>query len=369
MKKLLCILSVITVLFTACEKKPDPIPEEPLTLKLSTDSVYCLPIYKDLPALELAWTAGSNHGTGSAIAYTIEMDRTGNKFAKGLKWDIGRTTDRTLVFSHKQLADTLALTFPELPEDSFVFFEWRVRGKVLMTEEEQVSEVAKVAIAWNASMRTDLYIIGDAAPNGWNLGQATPMVIDMTNFSVFSWTGNMNKGEFKLLTTNEDWIPCYVSDENDPTKMHLREKEEDYPDFKWIITSGGIYTIDVNVKQLKMTIIPPEEPEKYSHIYMIGDVTPGGWSWDYITEMDHPERNIFEWKGHLNSGEIKFPTEIKNDWSGEMLYAPTPDCAPSAHGTYDIHSGDPDNKWRIQDAGDWQIRINFNDATISFVKQ
>ena len=588
MKKLLFFLTAITFFFAACEKQPEPIPEEPLTLKLSADTVYCLPIYKDLPALELAWTAGTNHGTGSGISYTVEMDRAGNNFAKGLKWEIGRTADRTLVFGHKQLADTLALTFPEIPEDSFVCFDWRVRAKVLMTKEEQVSKVVKVLIAWNASMRTALYIIGDAAPNGWNLGQATPMIIDMTDFSVFTWTGNMNKGEFKLLTTNEDWLPCYVSDENDPTKMHFREKEgdypdfkwaipyagnytivantqtlsiaitansepekkdphlyligdatpggwdlsqatdmtmdlndsahftwngtlkkgefkllttnegwlpcyvsdendptkmhfrekeEDYPDIKWIIPYEGSYTIDVNIKELKMTIVPPEkekphlyligdatpggwdlsqatdmtmdlndsahfswkgtmnkgefkllttkedwlpcyvrdendptkmhfrekeedypdfkweiasageytidvntklltiniiapvEPEAYSHIYMIGDATPGGWSWDNITELQHPERNIFTWKGNLNSGDIKFPTEIKEDWSGEMLYAPTPDCAPTENGTFDAHAGAPDNKWRIATAGEYQIRINFNDNTISFVKQ
>ena len=479
MRKFLYILGVVAGVLCSCEKQPEPVPEEPLALKISTDSVYCVPIYKDLPALELAWTSGTNHGTGSAISYVVEMDVAGNNFAGGLKWEIGRTTDRTLVLGHKHLADTLALTFPDLPEDTFVRFEWRARATVMMTDEEQVSEVVSVCIAWNASMRTDLYIIGDAAPNGWNLGQATPMVIDMKDFAVFSWTGNMNKGEFKLLTSNEDWLPCYVSDENDPSKMHLREKEEDYPDFKWVIpydgnytivantreltmtitpntepekeephlyligdaTAGGWelskatlmhidandsahftwsgsmnkgefkllttiegwlpcyvcdendptkmhlrekeedypdikwiipfagdYTIDVNIKELKMTIIPPEQPEKYSHLYMIGDATPGGWSWDDVTEMNHPEKDLFTWSGHLNSGEIKFPTEIKYDWSGEMLYAPTLDCAPSENGTYDAHSGAPDNKWRITEAGDWKIQININDATISFVK-
>ncbi len=480
MKKIIYyILTAIAFGCVACEKNPEPVPEEPLALKISKDSVYCLPIYKDLSALELSWTAGTNHGTGSAISYTIEMDKAGNKFAAGLKWEIGRTTDRTLVLGHKHLADTMALTFPDLPEDVYEAFEWRVRAKVLMTNEEQVSEVVKVTMAWNASMRTDLYIVGDAAPNGWNLMQATPMVLDMTDFSVFSWTGNMNKGEFKLLTTTEEWLPCYVSDENDPTKMHFREKEEDYPDYKWIIpykgnytivantktltisikantepekvepklylvgdaTSGGWdlskatqmqidandsshfmwsgdmnkgefklltstedwlpcyvsdendptkmhfrekeedypdykwiiptdgkYTIDVNVKTLTMTITPPEEPEKYSHLYMIGDATPGGWDWAQVTELNHPERDVFTWKGNLNSGEIKFPTEIKDDWTGEMLYAPTADCAPTQNGTYDVHAGDPDNKWRITDAGEWQIQINIKDATISFVK-
>ena len=342
-------------------------PEEPLTLKLSTDSVRCLPIYKDLPALELAWTAGSNHGTGSAISYTIEMDIAGNTFASGLKWEIGRTADRTLVFGHKQLADTLALTFPELAEDSFVCFEWRVMAKVLQTGDVQTSEPVKVAIAWNASMRTDLFLIGDATPNGWNLSRATPMIIDMDHLSAFSWTGQMHKGEFKLLTSDTAWIPCFVRDSVDETKMIYRETEETYPDFKWTITKTGNYRITADVEALTMAI-EYLGGEAYSHVYMIGDATPGGWSWDNITEMSHPEANIFTYEGPLSAGEMKFPTELKSDWSGEMLYAPVPDCAPTENGTFEARTGGDDNKWRITNPGDYRIRINFNDTTISFVK-
>ena len=146
------LVALCARLFSSCEKKDAAAEELPLTLTLSTDSVYCLPVYKDLPALELAWTAGSNHGTGSAISYILEMDKEGNNFAGGLQWKIGRTADRTMVFGHKQLADTLALTFPTDPEDAYQTFEWRVRAKVMQTGEEQVSPVVKVKIAWNVSM-------------------------------------------------------------------------------------------------------------------------------------------------------------------------------------------------------------------------
>ena len=74
-------LSSLMLLFSSCEKKADAVEEQQLSLTLSADSVYCLPVYKDLPALEMAWTAGSNHGTGSAISYILEMDKEGNNFA------------------------------------------------------------------------------------------------------------------------------------------------------------------------------------------------------------------------------------------------------------------------------------------------
>jgi hypothetical protein len=360
-------LLATAVLFIGCEKKADAVEEKPLSLKLSTDSVYCLPVYKDLPALEMSWTAGSNHGTGSSISYTIEMDKEGNQFAGGLQWQIGRTSDRTMILGHQQLADTLALTFPADPEDTYQIFEWRVRAKVMQTGEEQVSPVVKVAIAWNVSMLTSLYLIGDATPNGWSLDRATPMTMDMTQFSRFYWTGKLNKGEFKLLTTNTDWLPCYVCDTTNAAKMVYRETDESYPDIKWRIDKGGNYRIEADV-QAKTITLTYQGGELYSHIYMIGDATPGGWSWDNITEMQHPETNLFTWQGSLGAGQIKFPTELKSDWSGEMLYAPVPDCAPAVGGTFEARVGGPDNKWLISAPGEYEIRININDTTISFVK-
>lgn len=375
MKKNLSILSVSGLLFLSmlacgllsCEKPTEPVVDQPLTITLSQDSVLCLPIYKDLAALELSWTPGTNHGSGSAIAYTVEMDKEGNNFAEGLKWEIGRTANRTLLFSHQHLADTLHQTYPEVEEGEYMVFECRVRAKIIQTGEEQVSNVAKVAIAWNATMMTDLYLVGDATPHGWDLGRATAMIMDMDHFSTFSWSGTMHKGEFKLMVNTEDWFPCFVKDSTDEAKMVYRDSEESYPDFKWTIAKTGNYRITADVEALTIEVAYLGG-ETYSHIYMIGDAAPGGWSWDNLTEMQHPESGIFTYEGHLNTGQIKFPTEIRSDWSGEMLYAPTPDCVPALNGSFDAHAGDPDNKWLIPESGEWSIRININDTTISFTK-
>jgi len=363
----LLFLSMLACGLLSCEKPTEPVVDQPLTITLSQDSVLCLPLHKDLAALEISWTPGTNHGTGSAIAYTVEMDKEGNNFAEGLKWEIGRTANRTLLFSHQHLADTLHQTYPEVEEGEYVVFECRVRAKIIQSGEEQVSDVAKVAIAWNATMLTDLYLVGDATPHGWDLGRATAMIMDMDHFSTFSWSGTMHKGEFKLMVNTEDWFPCFVKDSTDETKMVYRDSEESYPDFKWTIAKTGNYRITADVEALTIEVAYLGG-EAYSHIYMIGDAAPGGWSWDNLTEMQHPESGIFSYEGHLNTGQIKFPTEIRSDWSGEMLYAPTPDCVPVLNGSFDAHAGEPDNKWIIPESGEWSIRININDTTISFTK-
>jgi len=259
------------------------------------------------------------------------------------------------------------VVYPQIAAGQYVSTEWRVRAKVLQTGEEQISQSRQVTIAWNSEMQTDLFLIGDATPGGWSIDRATPMIIDMATFTSFSWTGQLHKGEFKLLCSTEDWIPCYVRDSADEKRMVYREKEESYPDFKWLIAQTGNYRIEADVEALTMDITYLGG-EAYSHIYMIGDATPGGWSWDNLTELSHPEPYVFTYEGPLSAGQIKFPTEIKSDWSGEMLYAPTPDCEPSINGTFEARTGGDDNKWLIPTAGSWSITINMKDTTISFVE-
>ena len=361
---LYAVLCFLCLFFVSCEKPGTDTPrDESLVLKVSSDSVSCVPHMGEQTALQIQWTAGTNHGTGSAISYTIVISHEQTT----MDLEIGKTADRTLSFTHNQLSDSLSKYFAYMEDDVWYEFDIYAKAKVLMTGEEQVSDVVKVTIGRFPSLAMELFLVGDATPNGWTRERATPMIQNAVNPSLFSWKGLLRKGEFKILTSTADWLPCYVRDENDASIMHYRKTEDDYPDFKWEITTTDNYTIDVDIKALTISI-NSIGGEIYNHIYMIGDATPGGWSWDNITELEHPEPNIFTYEGFLNRGEIKFPTELKSDWSGEMLYAPAADCNPAENGTYDAHKGEPDNKWTIHTAGDWSITINIKNTTISFIK-
>lgn len=359
---LLCALMLI-----ACEKpQEDPKRDESLVLTATQDTVVCNLRMGDMAALQLTWTAGTNHGTGSALAYTIDMNRADSDMTKGVHFDIGRTMDRTFSLTHRQLVDSILPLFAGVKDNEPVDFALRVRAKIVMTGEEQVSKIVPMPIIRYLADTTHLYPVGSAMPNGWDKDHAAEMQWDMNTLTGYTWTGKLHKGEFKILTSTEEWLPCFVRDSEDATHMVYRATDEDYPDNKWDIDVPGSYTIGVDTKSRTIVITLIEQTERYEHIYMIGDAAPGGWSWDNLTEMTHPEKDLFIYEGPLNAGQIKFPTEIKSDWSGEMIYAPTPDCDASENGTFAIHTGDPDNKWVIPAAGNWSITINIQDTTISF---
>ena len=160
-KYILCFLSFALCALTACEQPvDDPKRDEALILTSSADTVICKPQLAGQAALQLTWTAGTNNGTGSAIAYTIDIDKAGNAFASGLQLLIGRTMDRTIVFSHDMLADTLKQAFADIQEEQFYTVEMRVRAKVVKTGDEQVSPVIKLVVKLKTPV-PELYLIGD----------------------------------------------------------------------------------------------------------------------------------------------------------------------------------------------------------------
>ena len=372
-RELLISIFAVSILLCGCEYKINQNKgEEELALSVSTDTVVLKQRESSSQAIELVWTSGTNHGTGSAIAYELQIDveDSNSAFAGGIHWDLGKTTSRTLSFSHTEWQDTLLAYFPAIPLEEYTTLQARVIATIVMTQEIQVSPVITFVVMPYVERAQELYMVGNATPNGWDAQRAQYMRQDAEDQSLFTYEGVLNRGEFKLLLKPGEWLPCYVRNAEDSTKMVYRATEKDYPDCKWWISKKSNYRIEANVDNLTMTVIDLggdfEEPIFYE-LYMIGDATPGGWSWDRVTALvqDDEDINHFSYSGPLFAGEIKFPTEIVHDWSGQFLLAPAPNCAPAAEGTY-VVGNSPDNKWVIPTAGEWKIDIYADKQTICF---
>ncbi len=102
---------------------------------------------------------------------------------------------------------------------------------------------------------SELYLIGDASENGWNIGSpAVGFTQSSTDPFIFTYQGTLNPGEFKISTYTGDWCDA---DWLHPTQADASPAAGNFeahlgctgPDYKWRITeeNQGEYLITVNL--------------------------------------------------------------------------------------------------------------------------
>lgn len=115
-----------------------------------------------------------------------------------------------------------------------------------------VSEVADLPAP---VLHNVLYLVGDATPGGWSLGQALPLAQDAADAFRFSATVSLFPGIFKIATN------CYGG--YDEQKFFFRDaadygriSEDATDDRQWTITEAGEYTVTVNLLTSTISIVP-----------------------------------------------------------------------------------------------------------------
>lgn len=103
-----------------------------------------------------------------------------------------------------------------------------------------------------------IYLVGDASPNGWDIGNATPMTATTDPYK-FTWSGSLKGGELKFTCDKQsDWNGAwFIASEADKSPAGQTEQMLfNYPgagvDYKWRISESGTYKIELD--QLKETI-------------------------------------------------------------------------------------------------------------------
>ena len=97
-----------------------------------------------------------------------------------------------------------------------------------------------------------LYMVGEAAPNGWDLGAATPLVKESEY--VFTYEGPLKAGEVKFCEV-KDWSAKFIRPENanEPiTKTGVANNKLVYttgPDDKWKVVDPGQYKLTFNLEK------------------------------------------------------------------------------------------------------------------------
>lgn len=234
----------------------------------------------------------------------------------------------------------------------------------------------------------NLYIVGSATPCGWNID--APYQLNKTDDYTFVYEGPLKAddgGEMKACTKTGDWGAEFIRPESDGVEINKGGVATPTfvmtagPDNKWRVTESANYRLTFNLKDYTLTaefvsdIQEEEKPEGMPQtdvLYMIGDATPGGWSLDDAQAFTQdPENNrIFSWTGELVTGTFK--ACIIKDFSAPFLRPSGSDVTVSAEGVSAsdfIYTANPDDQWKVTEAGTYTIVFDLDNYTIKVTKQ
>lgn len=369
-KKWMLFLFPLAVLFglVACREELDPMKFETNELALTTSDINEL-----LPGMfnskfNFSWTTGNNMGTSSSISYTLELDKKGNNFANAQVYEKGKdvyTHDITIGELNTLLVETFAAT-PGAP----IEMQARVTatfGDASITPQQSVVDLTLTPFK---PFTSQLFMVGDAAPSGWDITNATELTRNASNPTEFVYYGNLNAGNFKFAVNNDScWCQdFYTQDPNDAGKMIFNEGGSG-TDLQWTIDNSGLYKITVNVLALTIKIEEMTGPQ-FSNIWIVGDASPSGWDVEnpvaFTQDADNPF--VFTLECQLNPGNFKLLAGSLGEWC-ENWYRPLVDNQGLTEtGVEQNHGCDVDNRWLVtaSTAGRYKITLNTSNNTIKF---
>jgi len=358
------ILAGMMIFLVSCQKEEDneiKLAGELSLYASSTEIILNQKNDKDA-ALTLTWTTGTNNGTGASISYILQMDKEGSNFANAHVFDMGKVV-------YGKIFTVSGLNSSLLDEYGFAAgTAAKIQARVIATISTipvtyDTSAVVTITVTSYVPVSTTLYILGDAAPNGWDASAATALTPDETDPTIFVYSGGLGTGNYKFITTLGQLLPSYNKGADD-NHIVFRTSESE-PDNQFTIADAGMYKITVSLLDLTIEAVKQELPP-YETIYMVGDATPNGWDIVNATQLTQDPENlyVFTYQGVMKAGDFKFPVNRNPDW-GQDMYMKLTDSTMYLH-----HGGDPDdNKWTITKKGFYNITLNLLDNTISIQRE
>ena len=214
-----------------------------------------------------------------------------------------------------------------------------------------------------------LYIVGDF--NGWN--SDSPTQLEKKSDYIFVYEGPLTSGEMKACLTTGSWDASFIRPETNGCRIDRNGVESGNfvysvnPDNKWKIEEPGIYHLTFDLQNWTFAAEYTGDFKPAPKLYMIGEATDGGWSWDAATviEASSENENIFVWEGELGRGSFKASEE--KDFGAPFYRPSTPNCEVSDKGVASnemVHTTGPDDQWLVTVAG--KYRLTFNTADMTF---
>lgn len=134
-----------------------------------------------------------------------------------------------------------------------------------------------------------LYMVGDAAPCGWNID--APFALEKVSKYLYRYSGSLNAGELKLCTQAGSWDVSFIRPASDGVEINSAGVQEPSfvftagPDNKWRVTEAGEYVLEFDLAAWTISATrtgdteQPTDPIESATLFMIGDATPAAGAW------------------------------------------------------------------------------------------
>ena len=223
---------------------------------------------------------------------------------------------------------------------------------------------------------TQVYLMGDATPTGWN-AKGLPMTKSGdAESAIFEWTGNLKSGSFKFSNVAEGWQPAFNATASD-TKVVLGtdydvvyHTSDTGSDHKFILSDEGAYTVSIDLKGMKMNVRKADNYD-LSQIYLVGDATTAGWNENEGVELTKVEGTVatFEWTGNLSVGKFRFKNQKEGWWPGFNPAVSEGDLTVESEKTYSLtyNAAAPKNDYAFQtaSAGEYKVTVDLEKLTMT----
>ncbi len=310
-----------------------------LTLSVDYTDIVLEETYASNTAVTLSWSTGTNYGSGNKIFYTLDLAKADTDFAEPYCLVDNAVEQYSWSATVEELNNLVKEQFGVAGGES-IELEARVSATVYGLDDDIQESTVEFSVTTYIPLTTTLYIIGDATSGGWDLASASKMT--RVSAGVFTWQGNLTEGNFKFVTTKDDFIPSYNSDGDG--NLVYRASYDD-PDEQFTISEEHYYSLTANLLTLTLGIEQTEaETPAFGSLYFAD-----GDNWTAMTN-DPLDPFLFR-HGAVFSSACGFWFATV-DGSADYVYRPAEDNASitSTGMEFIEDAAESGNQWYLQES-------------------